>query len=251
MSFLGIGNGCGGWLGVRSSDVSASYLHELLTNAAGSNLAVGEVVRISADSAITRSQADSAANAQGTVGVAGMPIANGGIGPVVTEGQSVVLLEAGLVGVAAGQTLWVSPTTPGRATNVKPSGVGEVELCVGIIKNASGYAGNNTVVADVDPDCEPKIAGLVASIQCGSVAFNNETTKAVPFPVAFGVGVQPAVVLTPIDPVEARPLSATQPVSVTISRRRDMRSAHQLRRVGTDVVDGAGELPGFRREGQR
>ena len=51
--------------------------------------------------------------------------------------------------VAAGQTLWLSPTTAGRATNVRPP---EPQLSLGIIKDAANYAVDNTVVADVDPD---------------------------------------------------------------------------------------------------
>jgi hypothetical protein len=173
-------------------------MFETVTNASGSDFVVGEVVRMSGDDAVTRSQADTPANAQGTIGVTGAAFANGAPGPVVTEGKTTVLLEAGLLGVAAGQTLWVSPTVAGRATNLKPIGVGEAELAVGIIKIAAGYAVDNTVIADVDPDAAPKIAGLVASTQCGKVVFAGETTKAVLFPVAFPAGVEPAVVLTPI-----------------------------------------------------
>lgn len=191
-----------GWLGARaqSPEAEEGFLSERVTNASGSELATGEVVRMSGNDAVTRSQADAAANAQGTIGVVGsLSIPNAASGSVVTEGKTTVLLQAGLVGVAAGQTLWVSPTVAGRATNVKPSGVGEIEICIGIIKDATNYAVNSTVIADVDPDCEPKVAGLVASIQCGKVVFANETTKAVLFPVAFPVGVEPAVTLTPVD----------------------------------------------------
>ena len=100
------------------------FLFEFVTNASGGPLVVGEVVRISANSAVSKSLADTAANAQGTIGVVLRGGAAGASIPVVTSGKATVLLEAGLVGVAAGQTLWVSPTVAGRATNVKPSNIG-------------------------------------------------------------------------------------------------------------------------------
>src|SRR3989304_380563 len=163
------------------------FLFEFVTNASGGPLVVGEVVRISGDDAVAKSLADTSANAQGTIGVVLASAANGAQVPVLTKGKGGVLLEVGLVGVAAGQPLWVSPFVAGRASNIKPA----VELCVGVIKDASLYGTNNTVVADIGPECSPRIAGSGAgtgSIQCGKVTFAGETTKAVVFPVPFPVG---------------------------------------------------------------
>lgn len=176
------------------------FLFEIVTNTSGGPLVVGEVVRISGNEAVSKSLADTAANAQGTVGVVLGAGANGALVPILTHGKATVLLEVGLVGVAAGQTLWVSPTVAGRATNVKPSAIGNVVLCIGVIKDASAYGTNSPVVADVGPDCEPSIAGSgMGSVQCGKVVFAGETTKAVVFPTPFPAGTEPAVALTPID----------------------------------------------------
>ncbi len=173
-------------------------LLEELTNLAGSDLVQGEVVRISANDSISRSRADSAPNAQGTIGVvSSVIIPNGLRGLVTLKGKARALLEPGLVGVAAGQTLWVSPTIFGRATNIKPAGAGEVELCIGILKDATGYVIDQSVLADIDAECEPKVAGLVASIQCGKESFVNQATKTIVFAVPFVS--PPTVVLTPID----------------------------------------------------
>jgi hypothetical protein len=208
--------GIAGWLGPRVNiPGSEGFLSEEVTNVepdAPTTLAKGEVVRISANDAVRRAQADSAPNAQGTIGVTGAVILPGQKGPVVTEGKTTVLLETGLVGVLAGQTLWLSPNEDGRATNVKPTGTSDppdVELCIGIIKDASGISvptvAGNSVITDVDVDCEPAIAGLVASIQCGKEPLGDQrtppvaaqTTQAVVFPVPFVS--PPSVVLTPLD----------------------------------------------------
>ena len=124
-----------------------SAISENVTNASGSSLMVGEVVRISANDAVARSQADVPANLQGTVGVVMIGGANGVTVTITTDGKARVLLEPALVPVA-GQTLFVSATIAGSATNVAPVNA----LSIGIIKDTSSYATDGTVVADVDTE---------------------------------------------------------------------------------------------------
>ena len=105
-------------------------------------------MRLSGNSQIARAQADAAANIQGTIGVTGAAIAANSIGHVVTNGRVRVLLDGGLV-PAAGQTIYVSAATAGRATNVAPPAF---QVPIGIIKDASAYAADNSVIADVSVD---------------------------------------------------------------------------------------------------
>lgn len=138
------------------------FLSEVVTNDSGSPLAVGEVVRIRANDAVTLAQSNALPAVQGTIGVALQAAAFPGTVPVVTEGKAIALLEAGLLGIVAGQTLWVSPNVAGRATNVKPVAP-NFALCIGVIKDATGVSSptglNDTAITDIDVDCEPTQSG--------------------------------------------------------------------------------------------
>lgn len=110
-------------------------------------LARGEVVRYTGNDTIARSQADVSANFQGTVGVV---YGAGGVGPgiqVAIAGNADVLLETGLV-VAAGDTLYVSAATAGRATNVAPAN----SFPIGIVKDVALYASLSLVEAVLSVD---------------------------------------------------------------------------------------------------
>jgi len=137
------------------------FLSETVINGGPQPIALGEVLRMSGNDTVTKAQADALPNVQGTIGVALQAAAFPGTVPVATEGKAVALLEAGLLGVAFGQTLWVSPTTPGRATNIKPLSP-LFALCIGIVKDATGVTSptgpNDTAIADIDVDCEPSLS---------------------------------------------------------------------------------------------
>lgn len=119
---------------------------ELLVNASGGPLVVGDVVRINGDGTVTKAQANIPGNAQGTIGVVKGGGAAGATVEIVT-GQARVRLEAALVPVAGGD-LFLSAATAGLGTTVPPANV----VILGVIKDASGYATDGTVLADVRID---------------------------------------------------------------------------------------------------
>lgn len=135
----------GGYLGPARGIVGQATT-EGVTNASGTTLETGEVVRISADNAVTRSQADAAPNYAGTVGAVSSGGPNGQIVTVVNNGKGYVKLEPGLA-PSPGDNVWVSATVAGSATNVSPPN----ELILGVIKDTSMYDGvtNLLVYADL------------------------------------------------------------------------------------------------------
>jgi hypothetical protein len=136
-------------MGGRLAGVAPSYITESVTNAAGSDLLAGEVVRIAGNSAVSRAQSDTPAHVVGLAGAMLADTALGSLGDLVSSGRTFVLLEPGLSPVA-GQTLWCSPTMAGRATTVKPL----VRAYLGIIKDASTYGTTGGVTADLAPSAE-------------------------------------------------------------------------------------------------
>lgn len=110
----------------------------------------GQIVRASGNDAATLAQADSAANAGGTLAVVStsQSIAAGSrFNGVLAGGPATVLLETGLTPVA-GQTLYLSATVAGRATNVAPGGAAVLQI-VGVVQSAARYASTGTVTAVV------------------------------------------------------------------------------------------------------
>ena len=130
----------------ESTATSSTFLSEPVLNGTGTQLLAGEVVRISADETVVRAKADVVGNVRGLVGAMLANTPAGFIEDVVNSGRGFVLLETGLT-VAAGDQLWVSASTSGRATNVMPA----LQAPLGIVKDASPYAATGGVVADVNP----------------------------------------------------------------------------------------------------
>ena len=153
--------GAGGFL---NTDLLEGFLSETVTNNTTALLA-GEVCRIFGNDGIARAQANLAANVVGLAGVTLNAIVAGSTGGLVTEGKCFVLLEAALVPVA-GNALWVSAATAGRATNVAPA----IGAYVGIIKDASIYAATGGVIADIDPISTQLGGTLAVTYATGSVA---------------------------------------------------------------------------------
>jgi hypothetical protein len=106
----------------------------------------GELLRLIGDDSVGRMQADVTANLSGYMGVAKSGVINqAGSVDVCINGAEEVLLEDGLAPVA-GQTLYVSSTVAGRATNIAPA----IAFPIGSIKNASSYSRNRRVKAILD-----------------------------------------------------------------------------------------------------
>lgn len=148
---------------------SATFLAEPVTNAAGSALLAGEVVRITGNEAVGRAQSNLVGNVNGLVGAMLHDTPLGDIDEVVNAGKGFVLLEAGLTPLP-GDPLWVSETTAGRATNVTPV----IKAYMGVVKDASIYAATGGVIADINPGF--------------TIAANVPATLA----QAYSVGVAPA-----------------------------------------------------------
>lgn len=109
-------------------------------------LTLGMVVRLSSNKTVVRAQADSTPHLQGLSGVVNSgSVAPHGVLNVVCEAfRQPVLLETGLTPVA-GQTLYVSATVPGRATNVAPG----TAVAIGTIEDVGNYATTSRVFAAV------------------------------------------------------------------------------------------------------
>jgi hypothetical protein len=108
-------------------------------NVSGASIAAGQVVYCSGSSAsigrIELAQADATMAKLPPIGVTTAAIANNTNGLIMTRG--VMILDTS--GFAAGDTLYLSPTTPGAVTNVVPSHP-NVEHVVGVVEyvNTSG-----------------------------------------------------------------------------------------------------------------
>jgi hypothetical protein len=119
------------------SSPSAQNLDEPYTNADGSSIVLGQPVYFTI--APQPSVALAAANANLLVGlVADASIANAAIGKIRIGGvleQAAAAWEAitdGATGIAGGETVYVSPTTPGKLTTTAPSTSGQYITVVGI-----------------------------------------------------------------------------------------------------------------------
>jgi hypothetical protein len=100
-------------------------------------IAHGELVRMSANNTFVRAQADTSPHVAGLIGVNGSGVVGpGGPANIFPIGAQLdVLLETGLT-PAAGQIVFVSATTAGRGTTVAPV----IAVAVGVIEDASAYA---------------------------------------------------------------------------------------------------------------
>lgn len=118
------------------------------TNGEGTDLEVGEAVRVDtgSDGTVVRAQADAEANAF-IVGFAKETIVSAGSGKIVTVqgGVETAQFETGLA-LAAGDEVYLSPATAGALTNVQPTTTGEVVKVIGVVWDASAYVG--AVAAD-------------------------------------------------------------------------------------------------------
>jgi len=111
------------------------------------SLTAGMIVRLKpgANNNVVRAQADSAPHVQGVNGVvisgAGAP---GTSVLVACIGRQTVLMESSLV-PSVGDTVYVSPTVPGKGTNVQPG----VIATIGSIADVSNYVPLGTVEVDI------------------------------------------------------------------------------------------------------
>jgi hypothetical protein len=110
----------------------------------GGPFVIGELVRITSNNVVVKAKADFVSNTIGYYGVvrSGSVATGGPVDLVCIDAKGRVLLESGLTPVA-GQTLYISASVAGRATNVAPA----VTVPIGSVVDASPYAANGWVWA--------------------------------------------------------------------------------------------------------
>jgi hypothetical protein len=131
-------------LGLKGGNVNLSIGQEnviLVKNDQGSSLAVGDVVYISGADGVNllvkKAQADSDANSASTIGIVAETMAINAQGFITTFG---VVKGVNTNAFNDGDILYLSPTTAGAFTNVKPSAPQHLVL-VGFVQKKSGGAG--------------------------------------------------------------------------------------------------------------
>ena len=131
-------------LGLKGGNVNLSVGQEnvvLVKNDQGSDLAVGDVVYISGANGenllVKKAQADSDANSASTIGIVAEAMLVNGQGFITTFG---VVKGLNTNNFNDGDILYLSPTTAGALTNVKPSAPEHLVL-IGFCQKKSGGAG--------------------------------------------------------------------------------------------------------------
>lgn len=117
-------------------------------NDSGGNLTKGQVVYISGAQgnriAIKLAQADSDANSAHTIGLVAEPIAGGAEGWVQVSGP---MFKLNTLGTTAGDTVYLSPTTPGQWTTTKPVAP-EHLVIVGFVERVHASVGSIYIKVD-------------------------------------------------------------------------------------------------------
>lgn len=145
-----------------------NQLVDLLLNGAGTALLDGELVRVSANRTVTRTNAASTAGVVGFIGAVSVaaPVAPGGPVNVVTGGVAKVRMETGLT-LSAGQSVYLSGTVAGAGTNVEP---GANAVSFGVIKDTTGYTVSNPYVV-VDMGAFANIANSEANWNLDAIRY--------------------------------------------------------------------------------
>lgn len=130
---------------VQLQNISDDY-----TNGEGVAITEGQVTRISADDTVMLSVATTDTAAADYIGVvADSSIASAASGTINTLGVANVRFETGL-SLGAGNEVFISATTSGSATNVRPTTSGNIAQSIGFIRDATAYNGVTNLLAEVD-----------------------------------------------------------------------------------------------------
>ena len=150
------------------------------------SLTTGMIVRLKpgANNNVVRAQADSTAHAQGVNGVViSGSAAPTGVVTVVCTGRETVQMDSGLT-PKVGDTVYVSPTTPGKGTNAPPA----VVSAIGTIADISNYVTGKTVEVDVAVSAvtpasvpSPSIVALWTGTRFYAVDYDNGSDANVGF----------------------------------------------------------------------
>jgi hypothetical protein len=143
-SIIGILNELKTGTGTEPASLGSDY-----TNGEVSAITEGQIVYISANDTVKLTDASSLTVAANFIGAVGeSSIAASSSGSIEYEGVINVKFELSLA-LSAGDEVFLSGSTPGSATNVKPSGSGNVVQSIGQIKDVGTYDGSSNLLAEV------------------------------------------------------------------------------------------------------
>jgi hypothetical protein len=110
-------------------------------NAEAINLVRGDIVRSTSSGGVVRSQGDVVANFRGLLGVCLTGILpTEAYSQFITEGPARIRMVGGLI-LSVGDTLYLSYTVPGLATNIASIVPGEYNIPIGYIMSPGSYSG--------------------------------------------------------------------------------------------------------------
>jgi hypothetical protein len=132
-----------------SGSGSTTYISNDYTNGEAGAITEGQLVYISTTDTVKLASAasnNSLAKMVGAVGVTS--IASSSSDSIRSEGITNIKFEISLT-LSAGDEIFLSPSTAGSATNIRPSGSGNVIKSIGSIKDPGTYDGNTNLLAEV------------------------------------------------------------------------------------------------------
>lgn len=144
--------------------------HMIVYNTSGGTINPGVVVYINGSHAQVPTVGLAQANSASTlpaVGFTQYSIPNNAYGEIHVSG----LVGATTTGTSVGNTLYVSPTTPGAFTNVAPTGAGQFAQSIGIVTNVAGAGAGNVQLLFKTPLSATTVTGAAGAT--GNVQYNN------------------------------------------------------------------------------
>jgi hypothetical protein len=131
-----------------SGSSSITYISNDYTNGEAGSITEGQLVYISTTDTVKLASAASNNSLAKMVGVVGVTsIATSSSDTIRSEGVTNVKFELSLA-LSAGDEIFLSASTAGSATNIKPSGSGNVIKSIGSIKDLGTYDGNTNLLAE-------------------------------------------------------------------------------------------------------
>lgn len=131
-------------------DIEVPNLRAFYTNNQGAQITAGDICFINGEDSVGLSLADSISNLNSNyIGVAETDSNDGEEFNILFEGVVPVRFEPSLT-LQAGEEIYISASTLGRATNVQPSSSGEVIQSIGFLRNALTYDGALDLIAEVN-----------------------------------------------------------------------------------------------------
>lgn len=149
--------------GAINEIAGASFTNEITNNTNNyssgeiDDLEVGQIVYISSTNTVRLATASEAILDSNTPDpskfsgvVAQNPVSGNATIKVISDGTAILKLEPSL-SISAGEELYLSADIPGSATNIVPTGSGNVRQSIGFVKNTSTYDGsaNLKVIAHI------------------------------------------------------------------------------------------------------